>query len=1236
MKGSIPVKAPTSKEMLTLRIMILLGVVFMVYFLRGIISDKVQGYPLLYWLLVAGFIFSCLRTLHEWYHYFHISIPTPPEKTKTYTVDIFTTYCAGEPYEMITETLRAIKAITYPHESYLCDESNDPHLRDFCQTLGIHYITRIDKTDAKAGNINNALRQSSGELCVILDPDHVPSPDFLDPIVDHFNNPEIGFVQIVQAYKNHRESLIAKGAAQQTYQFYGPMMMSMNQYGTVQAIGANCTFKRTALESIGGHAAGLAEDLHTSMQLHAKGWKSVYVPAVVARGLVPTTLSAYYKQQLKWSKGVFDLLFKVYPKLFSRFTWRQKLHYGVIPFHYLSGIIVLIDLLTPILSLFLGVSPMHLDLYKFGLLASPLILSMVVIRLFVQWWVMEDEERGFHVIGGLLIIGTWWVYILGLFYACIGKKVPYVPTPKDGNEKNNWPLNLPNILFLALSVAAIFYGLNHDWNPYSVWMAGFAGLNSFILGFTIVISQQQQLKLPQQQFSILHSVQAGIQEAKGRLWLTRRKIYKRVRSSALLIILSGTMGTAYLTLSMIPTPYSPPNHKEDYFLLGVSYPGTLDNVQQVAASPATSKTISPDFKAYFLRWGETPATTSLKETYEMGSIPMLRWGLLSTDAAPSDRMPDHSPAIALFTKIRKGEFDAYLSEVAQQIQELRRPVFLSIAPEIDHHIQRSDTTTTQLAAEYKNAWKYIHQFFQKNGVYTVIWVWHTTNPHSANLFFPGTRLVDWVSVSPIGKNSTQRELLDEYRAFREVPFIQSGLPVLLTHSGNVTLHGSVKESFRKIFPEVKGIVFADDKTYQNEANLASLKPALALSTLWGATKVTMERQSPPLASLLPQKPAKKSVGFEPNIRGINYRKGLDWDKSEYIFTRQDLLSDFSQIKDLGFTTIKRFGPGIYDRNVLRAARQFDFSIHYSFWISEEIDFIQDQETLNELTDQILTTVRRYRKDPTIVAWNIGNAVFQKLSQHHYHPELMFQQDACLVWLRTLIREIKQIDPERPVSIDVATVHNLESTTQRIHQYIPEVDVFGLVVGRDGLPESLSLPFPYFYSYIDPAHKGIKFDKKVGHFISAWQDTKTTQRVYLDGLLDSKGRSKPSIAKIGTSLQPAPPTSGSEAIFSILKPALPTLPKSQLVYNAVLWQEKRWVYASGLGDRTTYEWKLLKTDQTGRHIAIQEVGNGPAVKLTIPEQPQHYQLYLYVIQNNKIISIINTPLNTPLYTTSEQM
>ncbi|MFX7938324.1 glycosyltransferase family 2 protein, partial [Acinetobacter baumannii] len=85
-----------------------------------------------------------------------------------------------------------------------------------------------------------------------------------------------------------------------------------------------------------------------AMHLYAKGWKSVYVPEVLARGLVPATLSAYYKQQLKWSKGVIDLWLTSFIKFFEQFSLRQKIHYLLIPFFYLTGFVSLINFLIPI------------------------------------------------------------------------------------------------------------------------------------------------------------------------------------------------------------------------------------------------------------------------------------------------------------------------------------------------------------------------------------------------------------------------------------------------------------------------------------------------------------------------------------------------------------------------------------------------------------------------------------------------------------------------------------------------------------------------------------------------------------------------------------------------------------------------------------------------------------------------------------------------------------------------
>src|SRR5687768_17899008 len=134
-------------------------------------------------------------------------------------------------------------------------------------------------------------------------------------------------------------------------------MQGMNGAGTAVAIGANCTFRRSALVSIGGHGAGLAEDLVTSIRLHAAGWRSVYVPEQVARGLVPEDLDSFLRQQLKWSRGVYEVLFREYPRAFRGLTAYQKISYFMIGSYYLVGVTSLIFLSVPLIYLFFGKQP---------------------------------------------------------------------------------------------------------------------------------------------------------------------------------------------------------------------------------------------------------------------------------------------------------------------------------------------------------------------------------------------------------------------------------------------------------------------------------------------------------------------------------------------------------------------------------------------------------------------------------------------------------------------------------------------------------------------------------------------------------------------------------------------------------------------------------------------------------------------------------------------------------------
>ncbi|MDX5438512.1 MAG: glycosyltransferase, partial [Pontibacter sp.] len=541
------------RDVLTIRVMIWMGLVSMAIFLYWFIDEDHVGYAPLYWMLTTALGFKLLRTLHEWDHYYAVSVPVKPELRSNYTVDVLTTACPGEPHSMIIHTLEAIQRIRYPHTAYLCDEGDDPILKAACERLGVKHVTRTVKVDAKAGNINNALRQATGDICLILDPDHVPEPEFLDEVLPYFEDPQVGFVQVVQGYSNQKESLIAYGAAEQTYSFYGPMMMGMNSYGTVQAIGANCTFRRAALDSIGGHAAGLSEDMHTAMQLHAKGWKSTYVPKMLTKGLVPATLAGYYKQQIKWARGTFELLFVVYPKLFRHFTLRQKIHYFTLPLYYLFGVFNLIDFLIPALALVLAEFPWYVSLGEFLVLFMPFFCISICIRQFAQRWYHEKNENGFHMFGGILRTGTWWIFTLGLIYAILRIRVPYIPTPKDDKPKNNLLLSLPNMMVCALSIGAIAYSqviYGHLYNnPYVQMMAVFALTNVVILGSIVVIGQEQFMEWVRRYILHASPLQPIIMPLRYAIWLTRHGFYTGIRRVALMLVLLATTISAAFILN---------------------------------------------------------------------------------------------------------------------------------------------------------------------------------------------------------------------------------------------------------------------------------------------------------------------------------------------------------------------------------------------------------------------------------------------------------------------------------------------------------------------------------------------------------------------------------------------------------------------------------------------------------------------------------------------------------------
>jgi cellulose synthase (UDP-forming) len=851
--------------------LILVGVLFMAVFLWMYFQPQNRGYTLLFVLLSISICLKMFRLLHEWYHYWRVIPPKPAEIDRCWHVDIFTTYCADEPYEMVINTLRAIQNIDYPHTTYLCDEEGDPYLSMICEELGVEHIVRHDRKDAKAGNINNALQVAEGDICLILDPDHIPVPDFLNHVLPYFQDPKVGFVQCVQGYYNRKESLVAYGATEQTYTFYGPMMTTMGSYGTAQAIGANCTFRRDALDSIGGHAAGLSEDMHTAMQLHAKGWKSVYVPLPLSYGLVPATLSAYYKQQLKWSRGTFELLFVTYPRLFSQFTWRQRLHYLTMPLHYLLGVTQLIDLLIPILSLVMMRLPLKLDLMVFATAFLPLFATTLLIRQYAQRWLIEKHEAGFHLFGGILSSGTWWVYILGLIYTIFRVEVPYLPTPKQDRMRNNFLLCLPNILMILLTLSAVGYSIYHYGrfalgNFYSQLMIGFALLNTLILTINVGIGQEVVLAAVKKWVQQQTFPRSGMRIFRLAAWYARHGIYGWLRISAIplavfvLLLTTGLIAydqrkrsdeitndiqhatTQSFYYGLLPSESTQGDTAVGADLKRIFLPDMVIAPQHLAWSTSEQMAVTPVVLPD-TNWTIDSSQTDSLTTGLPGKdssrkfITAPAWSVASNQLPllylePS--LPETETAQHLehwLQALKKGKRDTVLIDFFNEIKRYRRPVLLSFAPGFDDTTRRWGTDNEKLLSLYRQAWQYVVRFSHERNVNNVTWVWCPAEPSTVISYYPGTAYIDWIGIDVV--NDPARA--EDHRSHSFASLFQlmhstirthvtydiRQKPVLLTRLGQPTgLVDSREEKkwlmdaleiIRERYPEIRGMVLSREQ-----------------------------------------------------------------------------------------------------------------------------------------------------------------------------------------------------------------------------------------------------------------------------------------------------------------------------------------------------------------------------------------------------------------------------------------
>jgi cellulose synthase (UDP-forming) len=233
--------------------------------------------------------------------------------------------------------------------------------------------------------------------------------------------------------------------------------MGMSGCGAAQVWGSHTTFRRSALASIGGYRPGLAEDLHTSVAMHAAGWRSVYEPSIHATGLVPSEIRGLTKQQFKWARGVFDVWLWIWPRLRRKLTLAQNLAYQVRFTYYLIGPLFLLHALATIVTLLRGDSA-SAAFTSYLLHALPLGVLVLGVRALVNalWNPQLTRGQGLNWSGYALSVAFWPVYTLALVGALVRAPVPHIATPKEATGRvHPWIVAPQMTLCFLLAVAVI-------------------------------------------------------------------------------------------------------------------------------------------------------------------------------------------------------------------------------------------------------------------------------------------------------------------------------------------------------------------------------------------------------------------------------------------------------------------------------------------------------------------------------------------------------------------------------------------------------------------------------------------------------------------------------------------------------------------------------------------------------------------------------------------------------------
>jgi cellulose synthase/poly-beta-1,6-N-acetylglucosamine synthase-like glycosyltransferase len=481
--------SPGGRHRTRLRLGVGLGLPLALFYFAWLLDPARIGNPVLYALLIVAELFNLLQAMGFWWTCAsERSRPPLGLAGERPDVDVLIpTY--DEPADIVEPTVAAARQMEGADvHVWLLDDGDRDTMRALAARQGAGYLRRRRRDGAKAGNINHALRRTRSPIVVVLDCDHVPHPRFLQATLGHLAAPDVAFVQTPQCYANAHTGELAGAAWSQQALFFGAIARGKDGQGSMFCCGTNVVFRREALDTVGGFPEGsLTEDFELSVLLHERGWRSAYVPEVLAQGLGPEDMASYVGQQHRWARGCLGALGRV---LRARLPLRMRLQYLLSCSYFLTGWTVLAYMTFPVVRILTGAQPLAAPAAdQFLLHFAPyfgLALSMVAM--------MGSGAYTFRAFA--LQSASFWIHVHASVLALLRRPGSFKVTPKRGADGRQPRAMAPALVAAAILLAVAVLGLARHHDPSTMNNVAFACVHLTVLSFGVAPALRRGARAP--------------------------------------------------------------------------------------------------------------------------------------------------------------------------------------------------------------------------------------------------------------------------------------------------------------------------------------------------------------------------------------------------------------------------------------------------------------------------------------------------------------------------------------------------------------------------------------------------------------------------------------------------------------------------------------------------------------------------------------------------------------------